>query len=83
MNFPGLEDLEDNSTNAKTNSGVSLLSEENPKIMEHPLENFESYMAKKDLILTKAKRVSSKNVLVEAPVNLVLWKIYKPSFFKM
>jgi hypothetical protein len=83
MDFPGLEELEnEGSTNAKTNSGVkSQLSDE--LIDAKAREPFEEYMIKKDRVLTKAKRISSQNLLVDAPVNLVFWKIYKPAFFKL
>ena len=82
-NFPDIDSLENDSTNAKTNSGVKSQFSDEPCIIEHLPETFEDYMLKKDQVLTQAKRVSSRNLLVDAPVNLVKWKIYYPSFFKM
>ena len=40
-------------------------------------------MKKQDQKIRPARRISSGNVLVEAPVLLLHWKLQQPSFFKL
>ena len=51
-NFPDIDSLENDSTNAKTNSGVKSQFSDEPSIIEHFPETFEDYMLKKDRVLT-------------------------------
>jgi hypothetical protein len=47
-NFPDIDSLENDSTNAETNSGVKSHFSDEPYIIEHLPETFEGYMLKKD-----------------------------------
>jgi hypothetical protein len=65
-------------------STVSNDNNEEPHISDDKTQNdFEKYMMHKERTVQMAKRRSSSNVLVEAPVLLINWKLLPPSFFKL
>ena len=90
--FPQLGDVEKaidkrQGSGQKTESGLSTIDsilEDHPVIREERQgTSFADYMTAKDRTLLTAKRVSSSNVVIDAPVLLLHWKLKPASFFRM
>ena len=67
-----------------TNVDSTNSNNEEPYISDESQESkLDTYMKKKDRMVQMAKRRSSTNVLVEAPVLLINWKLLPASFFEL